>query len=76
MADGITVSAWVNRTADTTWNMIISREVKGGPLRVFRAGRGERKGVVLHRRGWRALQKYQKQRRYSHWRVGSPRGDL
>ena len=28
--DGITVSAWVNRTADTNWNTVISREIKDG----------------------------------------------
>jgi len=28
--DGLTVSAWVNRTADTNWNTIISREIKDG----------------------------------------------
>ena len=27
---GLTVAAWVNRTADSTWNTIISREIKDG----------------------------------------------
>ena len=35
MKDGLTVSAWVNRTADATWNMIISREIKDGPSEYF-----------------------------------------
>ena len=33
--DGLTVSAWVKRDADATWNMIISREVKDGPSEYF-----------------------------------------
>lgn len=33
--EGITVSAWINREADPTWNMIISREVKDGPSEYF-----------------------------------------
>lgn len=33
--DGITVSAWVKREADSTWNMILSREVKDGPSEYF-----------------------------------------
>ena len=32
---GLTVSAWVRREADATWNMIISREVKAGPSEYF-----------------------------------------
>lgn len=28
--DGMTVSAWVNRAADTNWNTVISREIKDG----------------------------------------------
>ncbi len=32
---GLTVSAWVNRTEDVTWNMIVSREVKDGPSEYF-----------------------------------------
>ncbi|MSU33782.1 MAG: hypothetical protein EXS36_01470 [Pedosphaera sp.] len=35
MKDGLTVSAWVNRTADATWNTSISREVKDGPSEYF-----------------------------------------
>lgn len=35
MRDGLTVSAWVNRTADATWNMIVSREIKDGPSEYF-----------------------------------------
>ena len=33
--EGLTVSAWVNRTQDATWNMIVSREVKDGPSEYF-----------------------------------------
>jgi len=33
--NGLTVSAWVKRDADTTWNMIISREIKAGPSEYF-----------------------------------------
>lgn len=33
--EGLTVSAWVNRTEDATWNMIVSREVKDGPSEYF-----------------------------------------
>ena len=33
--DGVTISAWVNRDADATWNMILSREVKGGTSEYF-----------------------------------------
>jgi hypothetical protein len=33
--DGLTISAWVKRDADTSWNMIISREVKDGPSEYF-----------------------------------------
>ena len=33
--DGLTVSAWVKRDADTTWNMIVSREIKDGPSEYF-----------------------------------------
>ena len=33
--NGLTVSAWVKRDADTTWNMIISREIKDGPSEYF-----------------------------------------
>lgn len=33
--NGFTVSAWVRRDADATWNMIISREVKNGPSEYF-----------------------------------------
>jgi hypothetical protein len=33
--DGLTISAWVKRHADTSWNMIISREVKDGPSEYF-----------------------------------------
>ena len=29
--NGLTVSAWVKRDADATWNMILSREIKDGP---------------------------------------------
>ena len=32
---GHTVSAWVKREADATWNMIISREIKDGPSEYF-----------------------------------------
>ncbi|MEO8351237.1 MAG: LamG domain-containing protein [Chthoniobacteraceae bacterium] len=32
---GFTVSAWVKRDADATWNMILSREVKNGPSEYF-----------------------------------------
>ena len=32
---GITVSAWVKRDADSTWNMILSREIKDGPSEYF-----------------------------------------
>ena len=32
---GLTVSAWVKRDADATWNMIISREIKDGPSEYF-----------------------------------------
>jgi len=28
--EGITVSAWINRTADTNWNTVMSREIKDG----------------------------------------------
>jgi hypothetical protein len=28
--EGITVSAWINRTADPNWNTVISREIKDG----------------------------------------------
>ena len=33
--DGLTVSAWVKRDADATWNMVISREIKDGPSEYF-----------------------------------------
>ena len=33
--EGLTVSAWVNRNEDATWNMIVSREVKDGPSEYF-----------------------------------------
>ena len=33
--DGITISAWVNRAADATWNTVLSREVKGGTSEYF-----------------------------------------
>jgi Concanavalin A-like lectin/glucanases superfamily len=33
--DGLTVSAWVKRDADTTWNTVMSREVKNGPSEYF-----------------------------------------
>jgi hypothetical protein len=33
--DGITVSAWVKREADSTWNMILSREVRDGPSEYY-----------------------------------------
>jgi hypothetical protein len=33
--EGLTVSAWVNRAADSTWNMIVSREIKDGPSEYF-----------------------------------------
>jgi len=33
--DGLTVSAWVKRDADATWNLIISREIKDGPSEYF-----------------------------------------
>jgi outer membrane protein assembly factor BamB len=33
--EGLTVSAWVNRKEDATWNMIVSREVKEGPSEYF-----------------------------------------
>ena len=33
--NGLTVSAWVKRDADATWNMIISREIKDGPSEYF-----------------------------------------
>jgi len=33
--DGITVSAWVKRDAESTWNMILSREVRDGPSEYF-----------------------------------------
>lgn len=33
--DGLTVAAWVKRSASTKWNMIISREVKDGPSEYF-----------------------------------------
>jgi hypothetical protein len=32
---GITVSAWVKRSADNTWNTVVSREVKDGPSEYF-----------------------------------------
>ncbi len=33
--NGLTISAWVKRDGDATWNMIISREVKDGPSEYF-----------------------------------------
>ena len=33
--DGLSVSAWVKRDADATWNMILSREIKDGPSEYF-----------------------------------------
>ena len=33
--NGLSVSAWVKRDADATWNMIISREIKDGPSEYF-----------------------------------------
>ena len=33
--NGFTVSAWVKRDTDATWNMIISREIKDGPSEYF-----------------------------------------
>ena len=33
--NGLSVSAWVKRDADATWNMIVSREVKDGPSEYF-----------------------------------------
>ena len=33
--DGITVSAWVNRAADATWNTVMSREIKAGISEYF-----------------------------------------
>ena len=33
--NGLTVSAWVRRDVDATWNMIVSREVKEGPSEYF-----------------------------------------
>lgn len=33
--NGLTVSAWVNRAADSSWNMIVSREIKDGPSEYF-----------------------------------------
>ncbi|HET7871287.1 MAG TPA: LamG-like jellyroll fold domain-containing protein [Terriglobales bacterium] len=33
--DGFSVAAWIQRDADSTWNMIISREVKDGPSEYF-----------------------------------------
>jgi hypothetical protein len=33
--EGLTVSAWINRSEDATWNMIVSREIKDGPSEYF-----------------------------------------
>jgi len=35
MNEGFTVCAWVNRSADATWNMIVSREIGSGPSEYF-----------------------------------------
>ncbi len=33
--NGLTVSAWVKRDSEATWNMILSREIKDGPSEYF-----------------------------------------
>jgi hypothetical protein len=35
LQNGLTVMAWVNRTADSSWNTVISREIKDGPSEYF-----------------------------------------
>ena len=35
MKEGITVAAWVNWATNSSWNMIVSREVKGGTSEYF-----------------------------------------
>ncbi len=32
---GLTISAWVKRDADVSWNMMVSREIKDGPSEYF-----------------------------------------
>jgi hypothetical protein len=35
MKEGITVAAWVNWATNSSWNMIVSREIKGGTSEYF-----------------------------------------